>query len=64
MTLEPLYSVADVAAYLRVSPRTVRRIMADGKLAFLPQRGGRRISEAAIRRYVAGAEIVARRRAA
>lgn len=63
MALEPLYSVDEAAGYLRVSPRTLRRLMADGKLAYLPQRGGRLIAELALRRYVASGQVVRRRAA-
>lgn len=45
-------TVAEVAAHLRVSTRTVWRLLAEGDLARVKVRGSVRVPETSVRRYV------------
>jgi excisionase family DNA binding protein len=53
-----LYTLAEVAAFLRVSQATVRRLYEEGKIDPVKVRGSVRISDHALRAYL---QLIARR---
>ena len=55
MTTPRVYTVAEVAAQLRVSPMTVYRMVHDGTLRSLKVCGQYRVPAAAVHEYLAGA---------
>jgi excisionase family DNA binding protein len=60
MTDEKLLTVAQVAAQLHLNPETVRRWLRDGKIqgiAFGVGRGGWRIRESELQRFLAAREL-------
>lgn len=48
----PLLTPDDVAERLQITPRMVRRMMADGNIRFVQLRRGRRIRESDLDQYI------------
>ncbi len=52
MTEEKFYTVKEVAAYLRVHPRTVRKMILDGEIQAIKVRDEYRIRPSALDDYI------------